>query len=464
MTSPPPELVATLATYGQSHLLVGWDGLSSDRRKSFTDELRSVDFGGLRDLYATRDAPPAAIPTRDRMAPLPVESWDRIGESSRAVGERALRNGQVACLVVAGGQGTRLGATVPKGLVPIGPVSGATLFQIHAEKVANLRQSSGGAVPMLVMTSPATHEETVAYFEEKQNFGLDDIHFFQQGTMPALDAATGHVLLEAPGKLFLSPNGHGGALTALSDSGLLAKLESRGVRTIFYFQVDNPLVRVGDPAFVGRHLETGSEVSSKVVFKSEPEERVGVLALVNGRCTIVEYSDLPKEMAVERDSQGDLVFRAGSPAIHAFSVEFLKRVTAGASLLAYHLARKKVPFFDPATGVAVVPERENALKFERFVFDSLPLADRWQAVSVNREDEFAPLKNATGSNSADDVKRALTRQVVRWLTFAGVSTPIDSGGECPFALEISPKFAATPEQFAARLSPDTAVTGPTYWS
>jgi UDP-N-acetylglucosamine/UDP-N-acetylgalactosamine diphosphorylase len=464
MISPPADLAATLARYGQSHLLAGWDGLSADRRTAFADELRAVDFTEITSLYGRRDAPPEAVPTRDRMAPLPAEPWDGIGPVSRAVGERALQNGEVACLVVAGGQGTRLGATVPKGLMPVGPVSGASLFQIHAEKVANLRQTYGGAVPLLVMTSPATHADTAAYFADNRNFGLDDLHVFQQGTMPALDAATGRALLDSPGKLSLSPNGHGGALTALADSGLLAALDARGVRTVFYFQVDNPLVRVGDPAFVGRHLETKSDVSSKVVFKATPDERVGILALVDGRCSIVEYSDLPRALAHERDANGDLAFRAGSPAIHAFSVDFLKRVTAGSSQLPYHVARKKVAYFDPATNKTVTPDRENALKFERFVFDALPLADRWLAVSVNRADEFAPLKNATGPDSADDVKRALTRQAARWLAAAGVTVPTGANGESLVPLEVSPNFAVTPEQFAARLPAGTVVTGATYWS
>jgi UDP-N-acetylglucosamine/UDP-N-acetylgalactosamine diphosphorylase len=362
----------------------------------------------------------------------------------------------VAALVVAGGQGSRLGFDKPKGLFPIGPVSGSTLFRIHAEKVLALSHRYGKPVPFLVMTSPATHAETVEYFEREKCFGLprEQVHFFQQGTMPALDLNTGKLLLEKPGELFLSPNGHGGTLTALADTGLLDRLKNQGAKHVFYFQVDNPLVNVCDPAFVGRHIETQSEASSKVVFKEEPGEKVGILALVNGRCGIIEYSDMPKAMNEERATDGTLAFRAGNPAIHCFSVPFLERVTTGSQRLAFHLAKKKVPYFDPATGETVTPTAENALKFELFVFDALPLADRWLAVEAKRADEFAPLKNATGNDSIETVHRLMTDRARRWLRSAGATVPDG------VAVEISPTFALDADELKAKLPHGFAVTGP----
>jgi UDP-N-acetylglucosamine/UDP-N-acetylgalactosamine diphosphorylase len=386
-----------------------------------------------------------------------VESGDTLPASAVALGEDALRRGEVAALVVSGGQGSRLGFDRPKGMYPVGPVSGASLFQVHAEKVLALSRKYGKPVPLLVMTSPATHADTEAFFRDHRYFGLpaEQVTFFQQGTMPALDLATGKLLLERPGSLFLSPNGHGGTLTALADSGLLADLKARGVRHVFYFQVDNPLVSVCDPAFVGRHVETGSEASSKIVFKERPEEKVGIYALVDGRCGIIEYSDLPDDMAAEREPSGELRFRAGSPAIHVFSVPFLERVTTGAGRLAYHVARKKVPFHDPASGKTISPEKENALKFEMFVFDALPMAERWLAVSVRREDEFAPLKNATGADSPEAVRQAISDRSVRWLTAAGVTVP---AGE---PVEVRPTFALSAAECATKLPPGFRVTGPT---
>ena len=448
---PPHELIETLARHGQQHLTHGWERLTAAGRDALAAQLAAIDFPALSALHAARDTPAAVLPPRERIRPIPVQPETA---DARAAGEDALRRGEVAVLLVAGGQGSRLGFEKPKGMYQIGPVSNASLFQIHAEKVLATSARYGRPVPLFVMTSPATHADTEAFFRENAYFGLPpgDVRFFQQGTMPAVDIATGRLLLEAPGRLFLSPNGHGGTLTALADSGLLGELEARGVRHVFYFQVDNPLVKVCDPAFLGGHVAARSEASSKVVFKEQPGEKVGVLAAVDGRCAIIEYSDMPAAMAAERDASGVLAFRAGNPAIHIFDVGFLRRVTD--SGLAYHVARKKVPYFDPESDTAVAPAAENALKFELFIFDALPLADRWLAMETKREEEFAPLKNATGADSPDAVRAAMSRLHAGWLEGAGVSAP--------GAVEISPLFALDADACRAKMAPGTKLSGPAY--
>lgn len=455
MQHAPSDLLHRVRLHGQEHVLADWDALSVDARHDLVATLAGIDLGELDALYRRKDEPHTLLPSRDRIAPLPVE--ETIPVSAITTGEESLRRGEVAVLLVAGGQGSRLGFDKPKGMFPVGPITGMSLFQVHAEKVLALSRKYGAAVPFLVMTSPATHADTEAFFAEHRNFGLaaDQVTFFQQGTMPALDRATGQLILEAPGKLFLSPNGHGGTLTALADTGLLADLKARGIRHIFYFQVDNPLVFVADPGFLGRHIETDSEASSKVVYKEKPEEKVGVLALVDGRCGILEYSDLPREMAQERAADGTLAFRAGSPAIHLFSVPFLERVTTGAGRLAYHVARKKVPFWNPATREIVTPTAENALKFELFVFDALPLAERWLAVSTPRTEEFAPVKNATGSDSPESCRALQLERANRWLKSAGVSVPEG------VPVEIRPTFALNMSECAAKLSSGLTIAGPT---
>lgn len=451
------DLPDTLTRHGQEHLLHGWDRLSPADREVFAAQLRGIDFDQLRELFAKKHEQAATLPVRDRIKPLTVEPPD---PAAASVGEAALRRGEVAVLVVAGGQGTRLGFDQPKGMFPVGPVSGATLFRIHAEKVLALSRRYGVPVPLMVMTSPATHADTLAYFEGEKNFGLrsGQVRFFQQGTMPALSLDGGRLLLETPGRLFLSPNGHGGTLTALADGGLLAELKAAGMKHVFYFQVDNPLVTVCDPAFVGRHIAANAEVSSKVVFKTEPGEKVGVLAEIDGRCGIIEYSDMPADMTNERTADGTLAFRAGNPAIHLFSVPFLERVTSGRQRLAYHLARKKVPYFDPASGDTVTPEEPNALKFELFVFDALPLADRWLAVEAKREDEFAPLKNADGADSLATVQAGMTAQARRWLRAAGATVADDA------TVEISPRFALDAAEVKAKIPPGTVVSGPRFFA
>ena len=426
MTGPPDELAARLRRHGQDHVLAGWDRLSADERVDFAAQLAAVDLAEVGRLHATAEARAVGQPS-DTLAPLPVEDGNHVSAEARAIGEDSLRRGEVAALVVAGGQGSRLGFDRPKGMYPVGPLTGKSLFQLFAEQVSALSRRYGKPVTLLVMTSPATHADTEAFFALHQHFGLvpNQVRFFQQGTMPAVELTTGRLLLEAPGRLALSPNGHGGTLTALADSGLLAELKAAGVRHVFYFQVDNPLVRIAEPGFLGRHTQTRSEASSKVVFKEHSGEKVGVFALVNGRCGLVEYSDLPAELAERRAADGTLAFRAGNPAVHLFSVPFLERVTTGADRLAYHLARKKVPYYDPVAGRTVTPATENALKFELFVFDALPLADRWLAVSCRREDEFAPLKNATGPDSPATVRAALLDRSRRWLGLPADAPPVE---------------------------------------
>ena len=454
MPPPSPELRNLLAVHGQEHCLMGWEGLTEAEQAQYVAQLAKVDFGLLGELYRRKNVPQSILPSPDRIAPIPVEPVAASADERR-IGESAIRAGRVAALLVAGGQGSRLGFDKPKGMFPIGPVSGNTLFQMHLEQLLALSRKYNKSIPLGIMTSPATDADTNAYFAENRYFGLDagDVSFFEQGVMPALDLVTGKLLLEKPGQLFLSPNGHGGTLTALADSGVLAQWKQRGVDHVFYFQVDNPLIKICDPSFIGRHIARNSEASSKVVFKERAEEKVGILAVVDGRCGIIEYSDMPATMQAERIADGTLRYRAGSPAIHAFSIPFLERVTARGTGLTFHLARKKVPYFDIATGAKITPSVENALKFEMFVFDALPMADRWLAVETPRREEFAPLKNAAGADSPASVGAAIVALHSQWLERAGSHVPRNATGESEYPIEISPLFATDVEELKAKIPP-----------
>jgi UDP-N-acetylglucosamine/UDP-N-acetylgalactosamine diphosphorylase len=456
MTAPPPELLARLQKHGQEHALHGWADLDAGARAALAMQLDAIDFAELQSLRELTSRPPETAPPD--LEPVPITPAAFTAEEV-ARGRDALRAGEVAALLVAGGQGTRLGVLQPKGMFPAAAVSGASLYQIHAEKVLAVGRRHGRAVPFLVMTSPATDEHTRAFFAEHHNFGLhaDQVAFFRQGTMPAICPNTGRLLLEAPGKLFLSPNGHGGTLTALADSGVLADLAARGVKQVFYFQVDNPLVKVCDPGFVGRHLAADSDVSSKVVTKTEPDEKVGVLVSIKGRCAIIEYTLLPKPLAAQREPAGELTYRAGNPAIHLFSTHFLDRVTrTAAGSLPYRVALKAVSHFDPNTGQTVAPagKEPNAVKFERFIFDALPHAERWLAVETPRAEEFAPIKNATGADSPETSRALQVALHAGWLRRAG----IDTHGQ---PVEVSPLYALDADELAAKVPSGLQISGPT---
>ena len=445
MSASVSSRVADLLTaHGQGHLLQ----CLPTADQAYADSISGLDPALLASLFRGENLAPA--PDLSALEPPPVAPAGN-DPAARAAGEAALRAGAIAIVLVAGGQGSRLGSDLPKGCFPVGPVTGATLYQIHAEKIVALGRKYGRAPVLLIMTSGATDEPTRAFFAEHGHFGLDpaQVWYFRQGEMPALDRDTGRVLLEAPGKLFTAPDGHGGCLAALSRQGWLDKLAARGVGHLFYFQVDNPLVHIADPVFIGRHLLAGSQATSKVIFRRDAAEKLGVFARSRGRCAIVEYSDLPQAMGMAKAADGSLVYGAGNPAIHLFSVPFLARAAAGDSLMPYHAAIKKVPFWTEETG-PVKPTTENAIKFEKFMFDVLPHAEPWLLVATPRDDEFAPLKNAEGADSPAEVRSAQSRLAARWLARAGVPVPADEHGNPPAPIEISPLAALEP----ADLDPD----------
>ena len=342
-------------------------------------------------------------------------------------------------------------------------MSGTPLFQIHAEKVlaAEPPVRQAGAVPGddQPRDRRARRERSS---REHRYFGLppDEVTFFQQGTMPAVDLATGRLLLEAPGRLFLSPNGHGGTLTALADSGLLADLAARGVKHVFYFQVDNPLVKVCDPGFIGRHIAAESEASSKVVREDGPDgegRRARCRSTAGARSSSTRY--LPKQLAAAARAGGRTA--ASAPAARRFTFSASRSWNASRARRPDRCRTtpraRRSPHFDPRRQ-AVSRPKENALKFERFIFDALPHAERWLAVETPRAEEFAPIKNAERRRFARDGPRSADRACTPtgW-TRAGMTR---SG----HPVEVSPLFALDADELPTKIrhhGPTKRLTGPT---
>jgi UDP-N-acetylglucosamine/UDP-N-acetylgalactosamine diphosphorylase len=466
-----------LRSHDQHHLLTFWNDLSPAERDTLLEQIRGIDFAELSRLLAGQEAATDWGALAQRAEPPPAFRLPGLGGRQQlaaneitaaqagARGAAALSAGHVGTILVAGGQGTRLGWPHPKGTYPIGPVSKASLFQIIFQSLVALGRRYGARVPLYLMTSPATHEETVAYLEEQRRFGLaaEDLRVFCQAQMPAVDAATGRVLLESPGRVALSPDGHGGMLAALARSGSLDDMHRRGLRHLFYFQVDNPLVRIGDPEFLGYHLLSGSEMSTQVVAKQQPKEKLGILVAIDGRVRIIEYSDLPDDVADLRDSEGGLRFWAGNTGVHFFQREFLERVQHSATGLPMHLARKKVPYIEVGGGKPaaerVEPDEPNAIKFERFVFDLLPEARHAIVVEVDAGRRFAPVKNGPGepTDSPEAAQAAMVRLHTEWLRSAGAEIAPD------VAVEISPLFALDAAELAGKIKPGLRVTKATYF-
>jgi UDP-N-acetylglucosamine/UDP-N-acetylgalactosamine diphosphorylase len=457
-------LLQQLEPHGQSHLLRFWDDLDGDQRQRLADQIESFDFGLIRSLasghsetdhweqLAERASVPPAITLGDFADPASFDEAD-------ALGRAALESGKVGMILVAGGQGSRLGFDHPKGMYPIGPVSNRTLYQFHFEQVLGRSKQFGATIPLYVMTSPPTHAETTQFLTENDFFGIspEDVKIFCQGVMPAVDG-DGKLLLEECGKVFVSPDGHGGTLAALASSGCLADATARGVEHLFYGQVDNPLVQICEPALIGYHLKSGSEMTSQVVRKNEPSQKVGNVVEVDGKVQIIEYSDLPQKYAEQRLDDGSLKLWAGSIAVHIFSTEFLVQSSGQADSLPFHHARKKVPFVDDA-GESVVPDEPNAVKFERFIFDLLPLAKNAIVCEVGPADGFCAVKNASPAKSEtpEHVKAAISDLHQRWLTQAGVT--VADG----IQVEISPLFAPDAQSLVGKLESGTTITETTYF-
>ncbi len=441
---------------GQGHVFRFWDSLDEAGRDRLAAQLAEVDLEEIGRLVDTlvKGSGEAAIDFRRLepapFVPLPESGGDAaLWNECRAAGEEALRAGRVAAFTVAGGQGTRLGYDGPKGTFPVTPVRQATLFQVFAEKILCAARTYGVSLPWFVMTSRLNHAATEAFFEENDFFGLgaENVFFFSQGMMPAVDS-NGKLLLAEKDSLALSPDGHGGSLRALVRSGAVKAMAERGIDTISYFQVDNPLVRCIDPAFIGFHLREGSEMSSKMIPKAYPEEKVGHFTMLDGRLTVVEYSDLPDDLARETDASGDLRFRAGSIAIHVLSRAFVERMGGGRGALPMHRADKKIAVVGE-DGVSRKPSEPNGIKFEMFVFDALPQAESPVVIETSREEDFSPVKNADGLDSPQTCRRDLLRQYARWLRAAGTPVAVDSDGSPDRTFEIAPLRGFDRESFLA---------------
>ena len=465
------ELIESYRAAGQGHVFAFFDELSDSEQQQLLSEAAEIHLPEIlalkRDLI---DGDGAAAMDYTELTPSPFEVRPEKGGNASGwaeaekLGEEALRSGRVAAFTVAGGQGTRLGFDGPKGTFPITPVRHATLFQVFAEKIAAAAKRYATDIPWLIMTSHQNHEATVSFFGENRYFGLAEtqVRFFRQGRMPAVDLE-GKIMLASRGSIAMSPDGHGGSLRALDRSGALAQLETEGIDTISYFQVDNPLVRCIDPAFIGWHLKSQSEMSSKMVPKAYAEEKVGHFCRQGERAVVVEYSDLPAAMQAETDAEtGELRFIAGSIAIHVLDRNFVKRL-AGAgpeAALPFHLARKKIPTID-GTGEGITPTEPNGIKFEMFVFDALPFARNPIVIETLRENDFSPVKNATGVDSADSCRADLLRQYARWANANGAGVAADNTGLPAFDYEVCPSFGYDENSFTerwAQISPSPSIS------
>ncbi|XP_045417949.1 UDP-N-acetylhexosamine pyrophosphorylase-like protein 1 isoform X3 [Lemur catta] len=465
------EVRAGLRRAGQEHLLRFWAELAPGARAALLAELAPLEPEALREhcrQAAAACALPAGRPSdlAASLRPLPPE---RVGSVSRSdpetrrrweeEGFRQIALNKVAVLLLAGGQGTRLGVAYPKGMYRVGLPSGKTLYQLQAERIRRVEQLAGErrgtrcTVPWYIMTSEFTLGPTAEFFKEHDFFHLDpaNVIMFEQRMLPAV-TFDGKAILERKDKVAMAPDGNGGLYCALADHHILEDMERRGVEFVHVYCVDNILVRLADPAFIGFCVLRGADCGAKVVEKAYPEEPVGVVCQVDGVPQVVEYSEISPETARLRASDGGLLYNAGNICNHFFTRGFLQMVTRECEpLLKPHVAVKKVPYVDEE-GNLVKPLKPNGIKMEKFVFDVFQFAKNFVAFEVLREEEFSPLKNADPADrdSPCTARRALLAQHYRWALQAGArfldahgarlpelpSPPLQ--GDPPAVCEISP--------------------------
>jgi len=447
-----------LRKHNQSHLLAFWQQLDGGQRRSLLAQIQELDFSRIDRWVADIVKKPASDAPSADFVPAPfyaaeppdTQQQDKYVRAEK-LGRDLISAGKVAGFVVAGGQGTRLGFEGPKGDFPISPVKNKTLFQIFAENIAAVSNKYNARCPWYVMTSPLNYAETVEIFRRNDYYGLDrkDVSIFQQG-MLANFSFDGKILLADKANIARSPDGHGGSLKALCQSGAIEDMKKRGVELISYFQVDNPLVRIFDPLFIGLNVLDGAEMSSKALIKTGPDEKIGVFCLIKGKLSVIEYSDLPDEPAKERNPDGSLVYGLGSIAIHVINVSFVEKLNHEGFPLPLHRAVKEVSCIDD-NGSPIKPGEPNGVKLETFVFDALPLASKSIVLQTRRSEEFAPVKNAAGIDSPRVTREMMVARAADWLESAGARVPRKSNGLPDCHIEIAPSFAVEKEDVKARL-------------
>ncbi|MCM1133255.1 MAG: UDPGP type 1 family protein [Ruminococcus flavefaciens] len=399
-----------LRQHGQEHLLAYYDELSGQEQADLLSQIEKLDFSLLDSLKPEN----TASAKRGKVEPLTeavtaVDIAKNIGEYTE-IGIEALRNGKVAAVLLAGGQGTRLGFDKPKGMFNIGVNRELYIFECLINNLMEVVKTVGKWIPLLIMTSEKNNDETVNFLREKNFFGYNSeyISFFVQDMAPSVDF-NGRIYLEEKSKISLSPNGNGGWFSSIVRAGLLDKLKSGGVEWLNVFSVDNVLQKIADPAFIGAVIKSGSQSGSKVVAKANPEERVGAMCLENGMPSIIEYYELTEEMANQRLSDGELAYRFGVTLNYLFRMDKLEEINN--NKLSVHIVRKKIPYIDE-NGCKIAPEEPNGYKFELLILDMIHMYDSCLPYEVVRRKEFAPVKNASGVDSIDTARELLTENGV----------------------------------------------------
>ena len=390
---------------GQEHLLAYYDELTKEEQEVLLAQIEKIDIT-LLDLLK-QDSKEVAKGKLEPLGAVTLEEIQNGKADYEKLGQEAIRAGKVGAVLLAGGQGTRLGLDKPKGMLNVGVHKKLYLFEQLIRNIMDVVNATGAWVPLFVMTSEKNNKDTVEFFKENNFFGYNEeyVFFFVQQMAPSV-SYEGKIYMEEKGRISASPNGNGGWFISMVRAGLLDTVKKLGVEWLNVFSVDNVLQKIADPVFVGAVLKHNCVCGSKVVAKADPYEKVGVLCLEDGRPSIVEYYEMTEEMIHLRDKQGKLLYNYGVILNYLFSVATLEKIMN--ENLPTHIVEKKIPYMD-AEGKQIKPDKPNGYKFETLVLDMIHKMENCLSFEVEREKEFAPIKNATGVDSLESARELMKK-------------------------------------------------------
>jgi len=444
--------VAKAQESGQGHLFERWDELSQEDQRGLLRDLRSVNFQLVKRLLHQRRQGQDSGLELDMLAPAQVDGPANANgtqlEKSCPNAEAALSEGKIALFLLAGGIG--LGSpTEPTGMLPVGPISGKSLFQLHAEKIRALNRRYKTSLPLHLLIHPDHLDATSDFFKAENHFGLNpsDVHFVPQPLLPLIDRR-GRFLRTEPGKLALSPNGHGGVLDGYLNPEGVEELRKNGIEQLFFFQADNPMVRVGDPAFLEHHLNGDYEVSSKYIERLDNEEDLGVFCRIGETTGVIRYTTLPEQERNSRGTDGRPGFAVGDMAAHIFKLDFISRIHEESLQLPFHTSEKTVSFINRQGDLERATE-PNCFEFSCYLHDALWSAEKNSIVYADRNAEFSPIKNMGGESSSLSAQQDLSQLYAGWLQRCGVEFTGKAGAVTP-TVEISPLYALSETELKSR--------------
>uniref|UniRef100_A0A8D8PWK4 UDP-N-acetylglucosamine diphosphorylase n=1 Tax=Cacopsylla melanoneura TaxID=428564 RepID=A0A8D8PWK4_9HEMI len=446
-----------LISCNQQHLLKYWDELSDEEKSILLNEIKQLNIQEACEYFnsANTYSQQTQAQCDSSIKPVPSELYESYQATSseklklyRDTGLKEISEGHIGVILLAGGQGTRIGVPYPKGMYKIGLPSDKSLFQIQAERILKLEslayEETGkkNIITLFIMTSESTMEPTRTYFEENNYFGLEkaNVIFFEQGVLPCF-TFDGKIIMDSKFKIAKAPDGNGGIYLALEKKGILSKMEKRGIKYVHVYSVDNILVKVADPVFMGFCIHSNSDCGVKVVEKKLPNEGLGVVCVVDDKYRVVEYSEISNKTAEMKDDNGKLTYRAGNICNHFFSTAFLQQIAQEhESKLKLHVAKKKIPYID-SKGLKIKPEEPNGIKIEKFIFDVLEFSNNLVVWEVDREHDFAALKNSNAAKTENPITscQALYKLHYSYIKAAGGDITPDTEGNV--VCEISPSVS-----------------------